>query len=42
MEQDLIRYETEINLLNSTLMERHRELNDLNESFNKSKIEIII
>ena len=41
MKQDLIKYEGELNLLNSTLLERNKELNDLNETNNKLKSENI-
>jgi chromosome segregation ATPase len=37
MKQDLIKYEGELNILNSTLLERNKELNDLNEENNKLK-----
>jgi hypothetical protein len=37
MKQDLIKYEGDLNLLNSTLLERNKELNDLNDENNKLK-----
>ena len=37
MKQDLIKYEGDLNLLNSTLLERNKELNDLTEENNKLK-----